>query len=246
MFIVGSKSSLWGFGRTYTPERYPDLEKVLFHFAWEKIRTEIQKGFLETTFEKVDINTVNMRGPCPVDPKKIPEPEDHSFEIDIDLYPYPEGENDPQSNSAISGVFISYSWDNEKHKTWVIKFAERIQSDGFKIVIDKKRSASNRNLPEFMDRGITDSTHVIIVCTENYIRKFNTKRGGVAYEMKLISAEVMENTSSGKFIPILRQGTGKTSIPKCLAGDEYFDFRGESFNEDNYSQILELLRNEKV
>ena len=34
-------------------------------------------------------------------------------------------------------VFISYSWEDDKHKQWVRQFADRLLSDGVNVTIDQ-------------------------------------------------------------------------------------------------------------
>ena len=36
----------------------------------------------------------------------------------------------------MKSVFISYSWDDEKHKKWVMDIRNRLEADGITTIID--------------------------------------------------------------------------------------------------------------
>jgi len=53
-------------------------------------------------------------------------------------------------------AFISYSWDNSAHKTWVGELADRLEHDGVLITLDQWDTAPGDELPHFIATGIGD------------------------------------------------------------------------------------------
>lgn len=51
-------------------------------------------------------------------------------------------------------AFISYSWDDEKHKEWVRGLGTQLRSDGVEARLDHWHTVPGDQLPEFMEREI--------------------------------------------------------------------------------------------
>lgn len=76
-------------------------------------------------------------------------------------------------------VFISYSWDNNEHKAWVRRFAGDLRAQGIEAWLDQWEVQLGDDVTEFMERGVAQADYVLLVCTENFARKANERRGGV-------------------------------------------------------------------
>ena len=63
---------------------------------------------------------------------------------------------------------ISYSWDDEVHKTWVREFATRLRGDGVDVTLDQWHLGLGERLPEFMESLVRDSRFVLIIGTQGY------------------------------------------------------------------------------
>ena len=142
-------------------------------------------------------------------------------------------------------VFISYSWDDEAHKSWVRDFAARLRGDGIDVTLDRWHAVPGDDLPAFMERAVRESDFVLCVCTPKYREKSNHRGGGVGYEGDIMTAEAFASRSQRKFIPVLRIGEWRESAPSWLFGKYYVDLRGSSYSEQNYLEILSTLRNER-
>lgn len=138
-------------------------------------------------------------------------------------------------------VFISYSWDNEEHKGWVKRLSDDLrQRYGIYSILDQYNSGGI-NLPDFMEKGIESSDRVLIIGTPRYKQKLDKKNSGcgVQYEEMIISSELLANTKTTKFIPILREGTPSDSFKKYFASRLWYDFRCD----DQYkSKIKDLAK----
>ena len=81
-------------------------------------------------------------------------------------------------------ALISYSWDSDDHKAWVKSLAERLRADGIDVILDRWAMAPGAQLPTFMERAISDSNFVLVICTPGFKERSDGRRGGVGYEEK--------------------------------------------------------------
>jgi hypothetical protein len=134
-------------------------------------------------------------------------------------------------------VFISYSHDSPEHKAWTLKLATDLRNTGIDATIDQWDLVPGQDVAAFMQRGITTTDRVLMVCSESYVAKADGGHGGVGYERLIVTAEVVEAIETKKFIPLVRNNPGKTKTPRFLGPRLYIDFS----TEDAYSTNLELL-----
>ncbi|MCH7712968.1 MAG: toll/interleukin-1 receptor domain-containing protein [Chloroflexi bacterium] len=90
-----------------------------------------------------------------------------------------------------------------------------------------------------MQRGITESRRVILVCAEGYVTKAEAGSGGVGYERLIVTAEIVQNIDTKKFIPVLRHNAGAHKVPSFIGPRLYIDF---SVDGDYQSQLDQLVR----
>ncbi len=135
-------------------------------------------------------------------------------------------------------VFISYSWESEEHNKWVKKFADELIENGIDVRLDRYDISFGDRLPYFMEKQITESDYVLIICTEEYKRKADNREKGVGYESHIISDELYNKHNDKKFIPVLKQGNFSTAIPVFLGGKYAVDLSGENIDEDNFKDLL--------
>jgi hypothetical protein len=130
-----------------------------------------------------------------------------------------------------SQVFISYSWDSEEHKAWVLWLAKQLRHDGIDAVLDQTHLPLGARSPEFMERSVRESRCVLVVCTEGYKRRFDNREGGAGYEGHIITGEIVNEVGENKFIPVLRSGDWKSAMPTALSGAHGVDLRNDSPEE---------------
>lgn len=138
-------------------------------------------------------------------------------------------------------VFISYSHDNEEHRGWVYRLACRLVESGVEVVLDQWDIQLGSNILKFMEKGLTNSDRVLVVCTDNYNKKSNEGLGGVGYEKNILTAELFYEQDTNKFIPCIRGVTTLAKTPVCLGGRAYLDFTDDSGFEVNLKQLLHEL-----
>lgn len=125
-------------------------------------------------------------------------------------------------------AFISYSWDSEDHCEWVEELATELSSAGIQIILDKWDLEPGHDKYYFMERSVTDSNFVLLICTPHYAQKANARSGGGGYEATIITSELAGNVRQTKFVPILRSGDWETGLPLWIRSRLGFDFRDDS------------------
>jgi TIR domain len=138
-------------------------------------------------------------------------------------------------------VFISYSWDNEEHKEWVAHFAVQLENDGLSVILDQFDTEFGDQLPQFMEKAISENDFTLIICTPKYKRRSDNREGGVGYEGNIINGEIFRTGNQRKFIPILRIGEANSSIPTALDGKKYVDLSDGKYQQSNYQSLLNSL-----
>lgn len=135
-------------------------------------------------------------------------------------------------------AFISYSWDDEHHKSWVREFAARLRGDGVDVTLDQWETAPGDQLPAFMEQAIRDNDYVLVICTPRYKVRSENREGGVGYEGDIMTAEVYTTGNRRKFIPVLRRGSWNEASASWLRGSYYVDLRGDPYPESGYNDLL--------
>lgn len=138
-------------------------------------------------------------------------------------------------------VFISYSHDTQSHKDWVEALAIRLRRSGVDATLDQWDATPGDDLTLFMERGVKESDRVIVVCTPNYVTKADAGIGGVGYERMIVTAELVRNVGTNKFIPILRNPIPERRVPTFLATKVFVDFSDGQNDDDAFDTLLREL-----
>ena len=135
-------------------------------------------------------------------------------------------------------VFISYSWDSEDHRQWVIRLATALVSNGVNVLIDEWDLDLGDDLAKFMEQGVRDADRVLIVCTDEYVRKADAGIGGVGYEKMIVTGELVRNVGTKKFIPVIREGRDPDKLtPSFLATRLFCDFRDDTLFDQKLDEL---------
>lgn len=136
-------------------------------------------------------------------------------------------------------VFISYSWDSPEHRAWVAQLAMTLRQNGVEVVLDQWHVRPGEDLAHFMARSVRESDRVLMLCTETYVQKAQQRQGGVGYEQMLVTAQMMREVGTAKFIPIVRQSGYPRRLPDELAVRMYVDL---SDGPDQHINLQHLVR----
>lgn len=142
-------------------------------------------------------------------------------------------------------VFISYSWDNEDHKQWVIALANRLRSNGVDVILDRYYLTAGKSVTHFVENALREAEKVVVIFTPNYKLKADHRAGGVGYEYSIINNSLYQNqTGNDKIIPVLRMGSMEESIPDFMQQYIHLDLRNDSTFENSYTDLLREIYNE--
>jgi len=143
-------------------------------------------------------------------------------------------------------VFISYSHDSPEHKRWVADLASQLLNNGVQVVLDQWDLGLGDDVPKFMERNLTAADRVLVICTETYVKKANEGTGGVGYEAMIVTAEVVRNLGTSKFIPIVKQTAKPAVLPISLGVRYYADFSDDSEFRNQIELVVRELHNQPL
>ena len=138
-------------------------------------------------------------------------------------------------------VFISYSHDSPVHKQWVLELGKKLLQNGVDVILDRWELHPGVDLTQFMEVGIKDVNRVLAICTDTYVKKANAREGGVGYEIQIVTAQLVKDLGTDKFIPIIRQASGKEKTPTCLETRVYIDFTDDNQFDEKFNELLHEL-----
>ena len=139
-------------------------------------------------------------------------------------------------------VFVAYSHDSEEHKNWVKNLCTKLRKNGVDVTLDQWDLRLGMDRTVFME-GLGNSDRVLIVCTDNYVKRANNRKGGVGYEGIVITSELAQDLETDKFIPIIREGSDENKTPTFLGTRVYGDFRDDSQFDVAFDKLLREILN---
>lgn len=150
---------------------------------------------------------------------------------------------EPDTSEETSGpsVFISYAWESEELKRWVLDFARDLRSKGVNVTLDRWDLGLGDNRFQFMERSVTRAEFVLVICTPTYVERSEDRSGGVGYESNIITSRIAEKAGKQKFIPVLRSGDWITAVPAWLKFAVGCDLSGEPYRQDQFHELLKTL-----
>jgi hypothetical protein len=143
-------------------------------------------------------------------------------------------------------VFVSYSHDDESHKGWVLTLATRLVANGVDVLLDQWDLTLGADLPRFMESGLSAADRILAICTNTYVGKANEGRGGVGYEKMILTAQVMQNVTADRIVPVIRANTLAQPVPVFLSTRVYIDFRDDLQHEMRYAELLRDIHGQGV
>ena len=138
-------------------------------------------------------------------------------------------------------VFISYSWDDENHKEWVMNLRNRLCADGVSIILDRVDMSLGDSIPLFMEQSIKNANVILLILTPRYKEKSDNRMGGVGYEGAIITGDILNGKNKKRFIPVLARGDWSSSSPIWAVGRNGVNLTGNPYSEEEYSRLLSAL-----
>lgn len=140
----------------------------------------------------------------------------------------------------IPKAFISYSHDSQAHKQWVLEFATRLRNSGVDAILDQWELQPGDDIPHFMETNLASAHRVLMICTDQYVKKANIGTGGVGYEKMIVTSDLMKTIDSNKVIPIIRQA-GTHLVPTFLKSKLFIDFSRDDDTEYAFDELVRTL-----
>jgi hypothetical protein len=140
-------------------------------------------------------------------------------------------------------AFVSYSWDGESHKRWVLELTNGLRRKGIAAELDLFITQSGTvNLNQMMIKKLRDSDFIIVVLTESYADKADGFKGGVGYETLLSLPLLQEHPEKLIFITKHR-GDFKAVFPFHLRGYYAIDFSDDANYNEAFEELLHRIYN---
>lgn len=150
--------------------------------------------------------------------------------------------------SSPAKVFISYSHDSDEHKDNILKLANQLRSEGVDCNIDQYEKSPAEGWPRWMVNQVEWADFVVVVCTEQYNRRFRGKEEpgkgrGVTWEGAVISQELYDcHVKSTKFVPVVFSSRDGSFIPVMIRGFSRYDL----YTEEGYQGFYRRLTNQPL
>ena len=138
-------------------------------------------------------------------------------------------------------VFISYSHDSPDHRRWVLGLGSKLRESGIDVTLDQWDLRLGEDITQFMEEGVTHADRVLVICTPQYVQKANDGVGGVGYERLIVTASLVQDLGTIKFIPILREASTTPSAPTFLRTRNYIDFSDDDTYEERLTELIHEL-----
>lgn len=139
-------------------------------------------------------------------------------------------------------LFISYSWTNLDHESWVLNLATELRESGVDVILDKWDLREGHDANAFMEKMVNDPEikKVALICDKAYAEKADDRSGGVGTETQIISAEVYAKQDQDKFVAILkeRDEAGKAFLPAYYRSRIYIDLSDPENYVANFERLL--------
>ena len=78
--------------------------------------------------------------------------------------------------SKVPRIFISYSYDSDNHKAWVLNLSTRLRKNGVEVVLDQWDVKLGSDIAKFIEQGLSESDRIIMICTETYVENANSQK----------------------------------------------------------------------
>jgi hypothetical protein len=121
----------------------------------------------------------------------------------------------------------------------------RLSSNGIEAVLDQWALKPGDDLSHFMEQNLSSADKVLMICSENYVSKANSGKGGVGYEKMIVTANLLVHITNNKVIPLIKQESTKI-LPTFLKTKLYIDFSKPEDFEFSYDDLIRTIHNSPI
>lgn len=142
-------------------------------------------------------------------------------------------------------VFISYAWEGEEHRQWVLRLSNELTSSyGINVWCDLY-NGGGVNLATFMTQGIRNADRVLIIGTPLYKEKsVALDNNGVSFEGMVMSSLLYQDNNTQHFIPVLKEGDFMSSFNEMMSVRVGYDLSTPEKYKANIERLARDIWNE--
>jgi hypothetical protein len=168
---------------------------------------------------------------------EVKKPSDLMIENEIEI-PTSEIEVKEDQNPK---VFVSYSHDSKEHKRWVIDFSKKLLGSGIDVALDAWDLRHGDDVARYMETSVREADRVLMICTENYVRKANEGIGGAGYEAMIITGELIKQQGMAKFISVIKQQGDPIQLTFWPSNKMYANLSNPTTEDEEFEKLLRSL-----
>ncbi|MGU3470853.1 toll/interleukin-1 receptor domain-containing protein [Paenibacillus sp. D51F] len=148
-------------------------------------------------------------------------------------------------------IFLSYCQKSIEFSDEVLKFSNKLRSEGIDTILDQYEESPKEGWPRWMENSINESDYIILICNQEYLNRLSGKaeKGvgrGVKWESNIIYQHLYnDDTLNERFIPVVFQSTDTAFIPMPLQGVSYYDVSKSERYDSLYWRLRGISKNEK-
>ncbi|WP_299903333.1 SEFIR domain-containing protein [uncultured Aquimarina sp.] len=161
---------------------------------------------------------------------------------------YKSQNDNSESSTKSTSVFVSYSWDGKDHKEKVISFVEFLRTKGFEADMDIKlmQDETAVDFNRLMHKGILKYDKVLVILSPNYKTKAEAFEGGVGKEYRFICSNIDKNPKKYVFTSFepITNDTINEIVPIEFKGREIVDLVKDETNK--FEALFSKLTDTKV
>lgn len=133
----------------------------------------------------------------------------------------------------------------------MLLLSNRLRREGIDCNIDQYETSPPEGWFCWMSNQIEEADFVLIVCTENYEKRFKGKdevgKGmGAKWEGAIITQELYYSGANNKCIPIVFSPQDSEYIPSILKSATYYVLNMEEINDEIYDELYARLTYQKL
>lgn len=135
-------------------------------------------------------------------------------------------------------VFISYTGDDPDNRKWVKNLACRLRENGVDARIDIFHLKPGQDLPQWMTNELNMADKVLLICDKYYVKKADSRSGGVGWETMIIQGDMMSNEQSNKYICIIRESSIDQGLPIYVRSKYSLHWIEYDISEENFKELM--------
>lgn len=153
-------------------------------------------------------------------------------------------EYEPNKNDFIiqnPRVFISYTGEDPDNRKWVKSFVCKLRANGVDARVDIFHLKPGNDLPQWMTNELCMADKVILICDKYYVKKADSRNGGVGWETMIIQGDMMSHSMTNKYICLVREENIDEGIPIFAKTKFSLHWTKPGIVEEDFKKLLYCL-----